>query len=95
MPVSVFLATVPGCFLAILFSLYLVENAVGDMVVKGVQGRYLLPLAMVAGLFVPRLPAVAARLHGWATPFAGLVLAAPLLTLVVVSQQVLLRYYPG
>lgn len=90
----VFLAIVPGTILGILFSLYLVENPVGDTVVRGVQGRYFLPVVMAMGIFLPCLPKLQACMSGWkGRSLEAAVLLIPSLSFFLVMQHVLSRYY--
>lgn len=91
--VAALAATVAGIFAA----LYLSWTAVGAAQVNGLQGRYFLPLAMIAPLvFGPGRPVLEGRRHGWQylTAAAGAGLFA-VFSLSCVAQVVVGRYYPG
>lgn len=81
----------------VFLSMYLLWTDVGLGVVNGVQGRYLLPLALFAALLVegdgtPLLGA--GRVGGAARLLAAwVVLVFPVVSLAVAHQAVLLRYY--
>lgn len=57
----------------------------------GVQGRYAIPLAIVAGVGLPR-QRQPEKTFEWAT---AIVVAAQLLTVVVLPRVILARYYIG
>jgi uncharacterized membrane protein len=70
---------------------YLTWTVPSDLIVSGVQGRYFLPLAVVAGTALPSL-----GWRGWQRLHAVLVLAVitfPVITLGVVIRVIILRYY--
>jgi uncharacterized membrane protein len=70
---------------------YLTWTVPGDLIVSGVQGRYFLPLAMVAGTALPSLGG-----RRWQRLHDVLVLAVitfPVITLGVVMRAIMLRYY--
>jgi uncharacterized membrane protein len=76
---------------ALFFTEYLIWNPVGHPMIDGVQGRYLIPLAMAAGIGLPRL----ARLD-WAGRVARTaVVLFPLATLYYLPPTIIGRYYPG
>lgn len=92
--IGVFLVVVPGTVLGIMFSLYLVESPVGDMVVRGVQGRYFLPVIMALGLFLPGFSRVRASMSGWkGRSLEAAVLLMPCLSFFLTLQHVSSRYY--
>ncbi|MEK7264737.1 MAG: DUF2142 domain-containing protein [Pseudomonadota bacterium] len=75
--------------LAILTLVYLQWDGVGDKVISGFQGRYLLAIApFVAALAPVRLSFLAAQGRR-----AGLAVAAPMLGLVAMAAAVLAQYY--
>jgi len=88
------LVVVAGLLLSVaaLFAIqYLTWTEVGDATVNGVQGRHLLPLALVAAALLPALGDTRwARLH---SPLVLLVAAFPVVSLAVAMRAVVLRYY--
>ncbi len=83
-------AIIGGCF-ALFLSLYLVWSKPGEIVVIGVQGRYLIPLAMFIPAAIPFVfgpaPPAAAR-----AAFVALLLFPPV-SIAVAVFAVLQRYY--
>lgn len=76
-------------------ALYLSWSAVGASVIEGVQGRYLLPLALMLPLAIegPR-PLLRGGLGGGLRMLlSAAVLAFPLVSLVVTQQALISRYY--
>jgi uncharacterized membrane protein len=75
----------------VLAMIYVLGNAPGSQTAGGVQGRYFLPLALAGTAMLPALGnSPAARLH---KPLVVLVAAFPIVSLAVVMQAILLRYY--
>ena len=73
---------------------YLTWSLPGNAVVEGVQGRYLLPLALAGGAAL--LPALGSpRLAPVHCALTAAVAAFPVVTLAVVMRTVVLRYYLG
>jgi uncharacterized membrane protein len=72
---------------------YITWNAVGRAIIEGVQGRYFLPLAVMAAMILPALPAAP---RPW-EPVRGAMLAGlmlfPAVSIGVVIRAVVLRYY--
>jgi hypothetical protein len=65
-------------------------------VVEGVQGRYLIPVALVLCLALEgeRAPALARRVPAWAAQAVGLALLAfPILSGLAVQHAIIARYY--
>jgi uncharacterized membrane protein len=71
---------------------YLTWSPVGNPVIEGVQGRYLLPFAPVLALAVPACPAIGRRIVPWAV---AAVLALMLVVPAVTLRTLMLRYYLG
>lgn len=72
---------------------YLTWTPVGSRVVEGVQGRYFLPLAMLAIIAAPGVGR--RRLAGLRLALLGCVAVFPILSLAVVMRVLVLRYYLG
>ena len=87
-------ASAAGVFAA----MYVTWSSVGAPTVEGVQGRYLLPLALVCALLVEGnrswLDASPAR-RALQAVLTAAVLAFPLVGLLVTAHAVTLRFYPG
>jgi uncharacterized membrane protein len=84
--VSLAVVTAVGC---LYISLYLIWTSVGKDTIDGVAGRYLLPLAMFAGIAIPRL----VRLDWCCVSAAYCVALSPLLTMYYAPQVIIERYY--
>ena len=72
---------------------YLTWTDVGKAVVDGVQGRHLLPIAVAGAALLPALGDT--RLERLHKPLVLVVAAFPLITVAVVTQAVVVRYYLG
>lgn len=81
---AAFLATA-----AVFFVEYLIWTPVGAHIVDGIQGRYLIPLAMAAGIGLPRL----IRREGGYRWAALIVVVAQLLTFLYLPRVIIARYY--
>jgi uncharacterized membrane protein len=89
----VIVACVLLCTVGVFAIQYLTWTIPGHAVVDGIQGRYFLPLAMVAGV---ALPAVGAARRTWAHDALILAVALfPVVSLGVVMRAIVLRYYLG
>jgi uncharacterized membrane protein len=88
--VVITLAAAGAATLAIFAAQYLTWTPVGAMRVEGVQGRYFLPVALIAGAALEsrsgRAPAIT-QIVAWP------VLLFPVVTIVVSVHRVVLRYY--
>ena len=84
-------AAILGACFALFLSLYLVWTKLGEIFVLGVQGRYLMPLAVFMPAAIPFVvgpaPPAAAR-----AAFAALLIFPPI-SLTVTLYAVLQRYY--
>lgn len=83
-------------FGAIHGALYVTWTDVAAKVVSGVQGRYLIPLALMACLAVegarPLLPRTRAGVWAYRV-MAAVVLAFPLISMLIVEHAIIVRYY--
>jgi uncharacterized membrane protein len=75
---------------ATFFGLYLQWTPLAGPTVEGVQGRYLIPVALVASL---ALEGEGAALQGWRTWALATVAAFPLVSFCIVNQALVLRYF--
>ena len=81
---------------AVFAAMYLVWTKVGAPTVEGVQGRYLIPVALVLCLALEgeRAPAFARRIPAWvARATAAALLAFPILSGLAVQHAIIARYY--
>ena len=83
------LASIFATIVAVFLIEYLTWTPVGVPEIIGVQGRYFIPLAIAAGIGLPRL-LESATTYRWAT---AVVVLSQLLTLVAVPQVIMGRYY--
>jgi uncharacterized membrane protein len=87
-------AGVAACFAGIFAIQYLFSTAPGHGVVKNVQGRYFLPLALSGAALLPALGETKAA-HRLCKPLTALVVAFPVVSLAVLMRTIVLRYYLG
>jgi uncharacterized membrane protein len=93
-----FVAVVVGVALfgAVHAAMYLAWTKVGALVVQGVQGRYLIPIALVLGLALEgeRAPALARLAPPWLVRVVLVALLAfPVLSGLMVQHAIITRYY--
>jgi uncharacterized membrane protein len=88
--VVIALAAAAAATLAIFAAQYLTWTPVGATRIEGVQGRYFLPVALIAGAALARR---SAREPAIARAMAWPVLLFPVATIVITLHRVVLRYY--
>jgi uncharacterized membrane protein len=89
----VIVAGLLGAALGLFGIQYLTWTAPGSAMVEGIQGRYVLPLALVGTALLPALGHT--RLAALHRPLALAVTAFPIVSIAVVMRAVVLRYYLG
>ena len=86
--VSMFLAT-PIAAAGIIFSAYLLWDAVGSEILLGVQGRYFIPLVIAVGVVLPPLHR-SDRLYRWLT---AVIVCSQVITFIQLPWTLIKRYY--